>query len=125
MLGLARFRARARSISLSALIAYLGVLMLLTFGHQCASGGSGLSHGDTSARASFGSGTLTQAHSATSVPEHTCLACVLQPQMDALDDDRSVTYEPALETVAVAVPPSTHPPLLIFSSRTSRGPPTS
>ncbi|MGV3719815.1 MAG: hypothetical protein ACO1SX_02805 [Actinomycetota bacterium] len=78
MPGIAPARKNARWISLAALLAYLGVLTLVTFGDHCVAAVSLSPQGDCPAGAASHGPTVTVP--SASAAEHACLACALVQQ---------------------------------------------
>lgn len=123
MPGIAPARKNARWISLAALFAYLGVLVLLAFGHRCAPAG-GMDAQRNCAAGSDYHGPSVQTASAVTAHD-LCLACGLQQQTTSLAPPES---EPTLvprSAPAPAAAPTPAPRASHASRLPSRGPPHS
>lgn len=122
MLNLGSVRGRVRSLSLVTLIAYLGVLVLIAFGHRCASGDTGGAQGECRKSASS---PVVAAAQVAPVGEHSCPACVLLQQTTAVTARRTSFPAPVLRVVRAELPPALHVPRSCPAVHTSRGPPLS
>lgn len=120
MLGLAQLRARVRPFSLVTLIAYLGVLMLVTFGHRCVSADTGRAQGECQKAATT---PVVSAAVATAAGDHSCPACAFIQQSTAIVTPKVSHDLPALRFVRAPLPPAVHLRQTCAALHSSRGPP--
>jgi hypothetical protein len=120
LLGLAQLRARVRPFSLVTLIAYLGVLMLVTFGHRCVSADTGRAQGECRKVATS---PVVSAAVAPAAGEHSCPACAFLQQSTAIVSPQISHDLPALRFVRAPLPPAVHLRRTCSAPHSSRGPP--
>lgn len=122
MPNLSSLRGRVRSLSLVTLFAYLGVLVLIAFGHRCVSADPGAAQGECRKAASS---PVVETARAMWTGEHSCPACAFIQQTTAIATPRASLHTPVLRVVRAELPPALHVPRSCPTPHTSRGPPLS
>lgn len=120
MQNLAQLRARVRPFSLVTLIAYLGVLLLVTFGHRCVSADTGRAQGECQKAVTS---PVVSAAVAVAAADHSCPACAFLQQSTAIVSPRVSHDLPALRFARAPLPPAVHLRRTCSNPHASRGPP--